>query len=270
VVSRIITALVLLVLLVAALFLASTPVWMVLATGIVGFGGFEWGRIASFPEPLPLIYAVLLAACSLVLGFLTDTHTLQRGLLALAVVFWAMVAPLWLLRHWEVRSPMILAMVGTIVLLPTWVALVMLRNFGPWILLGVMTVVWIADSAAYFVGRKLGRHKLAPTISPGKTWEGVAGAAVVLLLCVLAVSAAIGAVRLDIALLLTLLLFYFSILGDLFESWMKRVGGVKDSGTLLPGHGGILDRIDALTAALPIGATILLVAGGRWCVCRAS
>jgi phosphatidate cytidylyltransferase len=270
VVNRIVTALILLVLFVTALFWASPPVWIVLSTGMVGLAGFEWGRIAGFPEPLPLIYAGLLAACSLAIGFLPNLHAFQQGLLGLAVVFWALVAPLWLWRHWDVKSPMILAMVGTIVLLPTWMALVTLRNLGPWLLLCVMAVVWIADSAAYFVGRTLGKHKLAPTISPGKTWEGVAGAGGVLLLCTSAVSAAIRDLRMDAALVMTLSLFYFSILGDLFESWMKRVGGVKDSGHLLPGHGGILDRIDALTAALPIGATMLLVEGGRLCVRCAS
>jgi len=156
-----------------------------------------------------------------------------------------------------------MAMVGVIVLLPTWVALVTLRDLGPWHLLGLLTIVWIADSAAYFSGRKFGSRKLAPAISPNKTWEGVAGAGIALVLYASAVSASIVGLRIAGALFLTLSLFYFSILGDLFESWMKRVAGIKDSGTILPGHGGILDRIDALTAALPIGTTILLVAGGH-------
>jgi phosphatidate cytidylyltransferase len=261
--SRIVTALILLIIFVPALFWAPVSLWMVLTAGVVGLAGFEWGRIAGFPEPLPLAYAVLLSACSLALGFLLEQQAFHHSLLWLAVAFWTLIVPLWLSWRWEIKNPFILAMVGTIVLLPTWVALVTLRNSGPWILLGVMTVVWIADSAAYFAGRKFGMHKLAPAISPGKTWEGVMGAGIALALYASAISAAIVGLRIAGALFLTASLLYFSILGDLFESWMKRVAGVKDSGKILPGHGGILDRIDALTAALPIGATILLVAKGH-------
>jgi phosphatidate cytidylyltransferase len=131
------------------------------------------------------------------------------------------------------------------------------RERSPWLLLGVMALVWIADSAAYYAGRRFGRRKLAPGISPGKSWEGVAGAGIALALYASAISAAIVGLRIPVALALSAALLYFSILGDLFESWMKRLAGVKDSGTILPGHGGVLDRIDALTAALPIAAGIL-------------
>jgi phosphatidate cytidylyltransferase len=261
--SRIITALVLLVFFLPALFWAPAGVWALLAALAVVVAGVEWGRIAGFPAPVPIAYGVLLAACAAALYYLANQQELLHGLLWLAVAFWALVAPIWLAQRWKVRSPFILAMVGVIVLLPTWVALVTLRDLGPWHLLGLLAIVWIADSAAYFTGRRFGTRKLAPAISPGKTWEGVAGAGIALLLFASAVSASIVGLRIAGALFLTLSLFYFSILGDLFESWMKRVAGIKDSGTILPGHGGILDRIDALTAALPVGTTILLVAGGR-------
>lgn len=261
--SRIVTAMVLLVLFLPALFWAPAAIWALLAALAIAVAGFEWGRIAGFPGLLPVAYGTLLAGCAILLQFQTDQQQFQQGLLWLAVLFWALIAPVWLSRRWRIKSPFVLAMVGVIVLLPTWVALVMLRELGPWYLLALLTVVWIADSAAYFAGRKFGSHKLAPAISPGKTWEGVAGAGIALALYASAVSAAIVGLRIAGALLLALALFYFSILGDLFESWMKRVAGMKDSGTLLPGHGGILDRIDALTAALPVGATILLMAEGR-------
>jgi phosphatidate cytidylyltransferase len=149
------------------------------------------------------------------------------------------------------------ALVGVLVILPTWAAIVSLREQSPWLLLGVMALVWIADIAAYYAGRRFGRHKLAPEISPGKSWEGVMGAGVALLLYASAISAAIHGLRIPGALILAAALLYFSILGDLFESWMKRLAGVKDSGSLLPGHGGVLDRIDALCAALPVAAGIL-------------
>ena len=157
-----------------------------------------------------------------------------------------------------------MALTGWAVLLPTWLALVELRAIGPGLLLGLMAVVWIADSTAYFAGRKFGRHKLAPAISPGKTWEGVAGAFFGVTLYGLAwgvgnSSAAPFSSGLMWGMLLLWLLTIFSILGDLFESWMKRGAGLKDSGRLLPGHGGVLDRIDALTAAMPVAAIALLL-----------
>ncbi len=260
---RLITAGVLLALFLPILFWAPAGLWAMLVALVVALAGFEWGRIAGFPAPMPWVYGGVLAGCALALHFLAGQKELQHGLLWAAVMFWALIAPLWLAWRWRTRSPLILAMVGGVVLLPTWVALVTLRDFGPWYLLGLLAVVWIGDSAAFFVGRRFGSRKLAPAISPGKTWAGVAGAGLALVLYASAVSASIHGLRIAGALLLTLALLFFSILGDLFESWMKRVAGVKDSGSILPGHGGILDRIDALTAALPVGTTILLVAGGR-------
>ena len=260
---RLITAGVLLVVFVPTLFWAPAGLWAALVALVLALGGFEWGRIAGFSKPLAGVYGGALAGCALALHFLAGQKEFQHALLWAAVMFWALIAPLWLARRWQPRSPFALAMVGVIVLLPTWVALVTLRDFGPWYLLGLLTVVWIADSAAFFVGRRFGSRKLAPAISPGKTWEGVAGAGVALLVYASAVSASIHGLRIAGALFLTLALFFFSVLGDLFESWMKRAAGLKDSGSILPGHGGVLDRIDALTAALPIGTTILLVAGDR-------
>jgi phosphatidate cytidylyltransferase len=125
-------------------------------------------------------------------------------------------------------------------------------------LLALLGVVWIADSAAFFAGRRFGRTKLAPTISPGKTWEGVVGAFVAVLLYALilqqVVFPGVAGFQFPGLYILVLCMTALGILGDLFESWMKRQAGVKDSGTLLPGHGGVLDRIDALTAAVPLAA----------------
>ena len=117
-------------------------------------------------------------------------------------------------------------------------------------------MVWVADTAAYFGGRRFGRHKLAREISPGKTWEGVwaALAAVTIYWVVLWVSLPEQSLRLISGLIGVWLMTLLSIVGDLFESWMKRVAGVKDSGTLLPGHGGVLDRIDSLSAVMPLAA----------------
>jgi phosphatidate cytidylyltransferase len=182
-----------------------------------------------------------------------------------ATVFWLLVAPAWLVSGQRVTSRPVLAVVGWLVLIATWVAVVALQTRSPGVLLAMMAIVWIADTAAYFAGRRFGRRKLAPSISPGKTWEGVYGALAAvaiyaLLLVPLAAAAGytrpLDAIAAAIWVALTLLLTGLSIIGDLFESQLKRQRGVKDSGAILPGHGGVLDRIDALTAAMPPAALI--------------
>jgi phosphatidate cytidylyltransferase len=158
--------------------------------------------------------------------------------------------------------------VGWLVLLAAWVALVQLQARSPWLALAAMAIVWVADIAAYFSGRAFGRRKLAPAISPGKTWEGVQGAlaaVAVYAVALIPLAHAAGYSR-DVTLFaaivwiaLALALALLAVGGDLFESLLKRLAGVKDSGTLLPGHGGVLDRIDALLAALPAAALAALL-----------
>jgi phosphatidate cytidylyltransferase len=188
---------------------------------------------------------------------------------ALAALFWFTAAPAWLVFGWAPRQRPLLAATGILVLVPTWLAMVALRELSPYALLHVMALVWVADSVAYFVGRRYGKHKLAPAISPGKTWEGVlggfAGVAIYLMLTVLVVigTQAIGSnlpLPLFVVVVLGAPLTVASVIGDLFESWMKRQAGLKDSGSLLPGHGGVLDRIDALTATLPVAAAAVFAA----------
>jgi phosphatidate cytidylyltransferase len=182
-----------------------------------------------------------------------------------ATLFWVVIAPAWLYFGWRIESKIVLSLVGCVALIATWVAVVQLQARSPALLLALMAIVWVADTAAYFAGRRFGRRKLAPSISPGKTWEGVYGALVAVAVYALALlpfaeragysdpllpAGAIAWVALVLA------LAGVSIVGDLFESQLKRHRGVKDSGKLLPGHGGVLDRIDALMAALPPAALI--------------
>jgi phosphatidate cytidylyltransferase len=173
------------------------------------------------------------------------------------------VAPFWVKRRWPTNGKWTMLTCGWIVLIGAWVALVELQSRSPWLVLAAMAIVWIADTAAYFCGRAFGRRKLAPQISPGKTWEGVFGglaAVAVYALCLVSFAReagfvpAIGALAVAVWLGLALLLTSISVIGDLFESLLKRHAGVKDSGNLLPGHGGVLDRIDALLAAMPLAA----------------
>lgn len=249
---RILTAVALLAVFVPAIVWAPAWLWTALIALIVAVGAYEWARLAHSSVWPARLYALLLGALVLLLG---DGGAYQTTILGISVAFWLLVAPLWLVGHWRLEARWVRALVGAILLLPTAVALVMLHRQGAGVLLGVFAVVWIADTAAYFAGRQFGRHKLAPDISPGKTREGVAGALMALALYAVALSVVLAW---PLALLFAVLagLLYFSVLGDLFESWIKRVAGMKDSGTLLPGHGGVLDRVDALTAVLPLAAAL--------------
>jgi phosphatidate cytidylyltransferase len=257
--SRVLTALLLLGVFVPAVLWAPAWLWAVLMAAVVGVAAFEWARLSHFPPLSARIYAALLALAALALpyGLAADWPDFQSGLIVLAIVFWLLVAPLWLLGRWQAAQPFVRAAVGVVLLLPTWAALLYLHARGPGVLLGVLATVWIADTAAYFAGRRFGRHKLAPAISPGKTWEGVAGALAALALYAVALSAVVG-MPLPALFLMVFALLYLSVLGDLFESWIKRVSGMKDSGHILPGHGGVLDRIDALTSTLPIATGMLM------------
>ncbi|MEW6120333.1 MAG: phosphatidate cytidylyltransferase [Pseudomonadota bacterium] len=259
---RVLTAVVLLAVFVPAALWAPAWLWQMLIAGVIGLAAYEWGRLSAYPALSARVYAVLLAACALALPSVLapDWAAFQMGLFLLAAGFWLVIAPLWLMAGWHFAHPLLRAAVGVVLLLPTWAALAYLHACGPGVLFGVVAIVWIADTAAYFAGRRFGRHKLAPAISPGKTWEGVAGALLALVVYV-AVLSALGDLPAASLLAVVAALLYLSILGDLFESWIKRLSGMKDSGTVLPGHGGVLDRIDGLTSTLPVAAGILLWLG---------
>ncbi|MFN3884298.1 MAG: phosphatidate cytidylyltransferase, partial [Rhodocyclaceae bacterium] len=198
-----------------------------------------------------IVYGVL--TFGLCLLFWTRPEDGFPLLWGLATLFWIGFAPLWLKWQWSTAC----ATLGLVLILPAWAALVALHERSPWLLLAVMALVWVADIVAYFSGRAFGRHKLAPSISPGKTWEGVAGAALGVLVYGFALAPTLPVTRNLDRLALAgglLLLTALSIVGDLFESLAKRQAGAKDSSQLLPGHGGILDRIDSQLSTLPVVA----------------
>lgn len=178
---------------------------------------------------------------------------LQQAAFATAALFWIVVAPLWMRRGLRPDQTMWLGAAGFAVLVPAGLAMTALRPLEVLLALGL---VWVADTAAYFVGRAWGKRKLAPAISPGKSWEGAAGgligAALYAIIIAFFTERGAGSILVATAVLLGMV----SIVGDLFESAAKRQAGVKDSGTLLPGHGGILDRIDSATATLPLAALV--------------
>jgi phosphatidate cytidylyltransferase len=248
----------------AALLLLPTSLWALFLLPGLLIASWEWGALAGYSPGGRAAFMTLVAASAGVLLYpgmagAPWSLTLDLWVYALSAMFWIGVVPFWLRTRWAVRDGLVLALAGWIVLVPMWLALVRLQS-TPWALLLILGIVWVADSAAYVAGKQWGRTKLAPVVSPGKSWEGVAGAAValavgyvVLLLVVPAgeryFAAASGA-------LLFAAVLALSIEGDLFESWIKRLAGMKDSGQLLPGHGGILDRIDGLTATVPAAALL--------------
>jgi phosphatidate cytidylyltransferase len=272
--QRILTVAVLLPLFLAALFLLANLVWSLLLAAILAIAAYEWARIGGLQQWVSVAYAALVAGLAGAVALSEHAAWLShpfiytapgKFLYALCLVFWLAIAPAWLAYRWQVRNRLLMALIGLLVLLPFWHALVWLQ-LQPARLLCVLGVVWVADTAAYFCGRAFGRHKLAPQISPGKTWEGALGAALAVAAYwfgIVLLAPGIGGDAVS-GLLLVLLMTAVSIEGDLFESWMKRVAGVKDSGTLLPGHGGLLDRVDALTSTLPLATLYFAYPSLRW------
>ena len=265
--TRILTAIVAVVAVLAALFALPPTIFALVLTIAMAAAAHEWGQLARFTRGARLTFvSVVVALCALLLlapgaGFARGwPTTVVLAACGLATAFWLFVATPWVVRRWPTRSSPSLAIAGLIVLVGAFVALVELQARSPWLVLAAMAIVWIADTAAYFSGRAFGRHKLAPAVSPGKTWEGVYGALGAVALYALALvplahrAGYVGPVAAPAAaawLAFAVAVAALSVVGDLFESWLKRNAGVKDSGTVLPGHGGVLDRIDALLAAMP-------------------
>ena len=250
--TRLLTSLLLVAALVAALVYLPPVYWYMLMLVTVSIGAWEWAGMSGLAKPTKLIYASLLLVPGLLIVFYKP-QLLQMLILwgiLIAAVFWLFIAPILLISKAQIRNRLVLSIIGLIVILPFGLSMLALRELNPLLLLLFMVAVWIADSAAYFVGKKFGKHKLAPMISPGKTWEGVLGAWIAvsvygLILCYLT--------HQNYWFILMLWgVTVISIMGDLLESLFKRQAGVKDSGSLLPGHGGILDRIDGLTSSMPL------------------
>ena len=273
--QRIFTAVVLAAVFLGALLGLPPLGWTVFAAGVLAAGAWEWCGFARGSRSARIGYAVGTAAVGLALAAVLGLAHGRPGALALipiygvAVAFWVVGAPFWLARRPPRPAAWLVLAVGWVVLIPTFLALVHLRNIGPVTLLVFMMVVWIADIAAYFAGHRYGRVKLAPAISPGKTREGLYGAllatAAFAVVWMLFLRVHVPALIRDLPgslgwlLLLVAALTLLSVAGDLFESALKRQADLKDSGRLLPGHGGVLDRIDALTAVLPAAALVSMV-----------
>ena len=284
--QRIITALILAPAAILAIFYLPLVYFAALFLAIIGIGAWEWGPLMGFKDTARRIgfVAATLILIGVIWAFLSpsdlwlnskELHTYAVGILWMAVAWWLLSAFLMLSypnssgfwsKHHSVRG-----MFGWLTLVPTWLAFMVIRSndyqadsyHGAQLLMFLFLMVWSADVGAYFVGKAMGKNKLMPNVSPGKTFEGFLGG--VASACVLV---AITAYNLDwtseqviTILLVTVLITTVSVLGDLNESMFKRQAGIKDSGSILPGHGGILDRIDSLTATAPVFALCYVLFG---------
>ena len=272
--QRVVTALLLGALFLAGLFGLSPGVFSLIVAVVVVYAGWEWSNLAGFTQIAcrwiyTLIVAGLLAVATWLLGlsFQSPPDVTVAQSFVLTGCLWWLVA-LFLVATYPSSSGLwgsrwTRSIMGLLVLMPAWVAIVFLvhQPAGSWLVLLAVLIIVLADVGAYFSGRRFGRHKLALSVSPGKTWEGFLGglSANLLLALILGLFFQQSVPGWLGLLLVVVVSSVASVLGDLVESMVKRHRGVKDSGGILPGHGGVLDRIDSVCAALPVFSMLYLM-----------
>lgn len=254
-------------------FLLPAPQFGVFIGAIATIAAWEWANMAGISQPAGrFIYAAIVALALLATASLISHEPAYRALFLAVAGGWWLLALLFVLRYpnltglWSARS--IRAVIGFCVLIPMWVGFMVLKQSAhdSLLILYLMFLIWGADTGAYFAGKRWGKSKLAPQVSPGKSWAGFWGGLVTALLVALVFAYYIhnyikpldSTSFLSLILISTLTMFS-SVLGDLLESMFKRFRGIKDSSSLLPGHGGVLDRIDSMSAAVPVFAGLLLL-----------
>ncbi len=249
--QRFVTAVIALAVLVCVIFLLPTAAAEIAIGAVLLAGAWEWSGFLKPPKIAARISYVLLLG----LLFVLVSTVLRAGaqtIMLVSLLWWA-AAFAWMLKYPTPIPGLVSWLAGIFVLVPLFVAMISLLIASPWMLMLALVLVWLADSGAYLVGKRFGRVKLAPKISPGKTWEGVLGGltAVTIVACLIA---AFAGLQLLAFVPLSIAVASISIIGDLTVSMFKRDAGIKDSGTLFPGHGGVLDRIDSIAAAAPLFA----------------
>lgn len=257
--QRVLTAVPLLAGLLLVLFIAPVRVAALVAAVVMVLGAWEWSAFLGWQQPRwRAAYAAAIAILLAAAWWLVPSVVPLEAVLYVAL-FWWVLALVWILRYPTPVPPLLAGVAGALVLVPAWLSLVAILSIpgrGPSLALVALATVFAADIGAYFAGRRFGRVRLAPQVSPGKTWEGLFGGVLLATLTAAAGGLLVGVppasmvpVGLGVAAL--------SVVGDLAESMFKRSVGAKDSGHLIPGHGGVLDRLDSITAALPLFALAL-------------
>ena len=283
--TRLLAALVMAPLAIAAVLLLSTPWMAALSAAAFLVGLWEWLRLAEIDDPIArgvLLVVNLLLMVALVWASRSTTGSslILFQLMVMLGVIWWLLAVIWL-RHYDFASDhntharVFKLAAATLSIVPAWCALALIHASDPepsllggvpqghvWLLVALM-IVWAADSGAYFAGRKFGKTKLSPRISPNKTVEGLVGGVIAGMIVALAAAPLAGASlkQLPYVAIVAIWTILFSVVGDLYESLLKRHVGAKDSSHLIPGHGGVLDRIDSVLAALPVFALGKLLFG---------
>ena len=277
--TRVITAVILLIVLLAVLTYGGEIGWNIFVLLVLLGAFWEWARLGQFESSKAIAYALTGGTLCVVGAMFLDIQSHSYPILALASIFWVALAP-WCLRNVSIgtlANPAVYTLVGFILIAAAGLALVMAKTLGVVFLLSALAICFAADIFAYFFGKTFGKRKLAPRISPGKSWEGAIGGA----FSVLAISWLVVLLSDSVPMLKStwqvmaferwhpivfsfwlLVLSAYSVVGDLFESMLKRKAGLKDSSNLLPGHGGVLDRIDAQLPVLPLAVLLVSSVAG--------
>jgi phosphatidate cytidylyltransferase len=273
--QRLITALILAPLMVGGIFFFPIVHFAYFMGFIVTVAAWEWANLSGYSSPLVRIaYAGIVAATTFVTAYFMARHAELAYLILAVGTFWWLVACLLIIQYpnkvalWQAKP--VRAVLGLLVLIPMWVGFMTLKSqeHSSLIIVYVMLLIWGADTGAYFAGKTWGNKKLAPNVSPGKSWAGFWGGlattgliAIVFSLCVHQWLRPITQTDFSLLAVITFITAIISVMGDLLESMMKRHRGIKDSSQLLPGHGGVLDRIDSMASAVPVFAFFMLLFG---------
>lgn len=258
---RLLTAAVLIPAVIVSVICLDTDLLALLIGTIVCLAAWEWSALIGNTRPVKRLMYMIIIIFGMFGAYVYRTDPGAAILIISSALWWLCVLAMVVISQKSDRrlldSHLFKAVIGFIVLVPAWLSIVLLHSRGQasgYILLFLLVLIWTADTSAYFAGKRWGKTKLAHKVSPGKTWEGVYGAlaATSLIVLIYAVTLGMQAIEISIFLLICLVTVLASILGDLLESMMKRSVNIKDSSGLLPGHGGVLDRIDSLTAAAPV------------------
>lgn len=273
--QRVITALILAPLMIGGIFFLPIEQFAYFIGFIITVAAWEWANLSGYTSPaIRFVYAGLVAAAVFVTAYFINSYPELHSVILAVGAFWWLIACFLVMQYpkkvslWQAKP--VRALLGFFVLIPMWVGFMTLKSqeHSSLIIVYVMLLIWGADTGAYFAGKAWGKAKLAPNVSPGKSWAGfwggLATTGLIAIVFSLSVNKWLSPMSVDDFTLLAIITFItaiISVMGDLVESMMKRHRGIKDSSQLLPGHGGVLDRIDSMASAVPVFAFFMLLFG---------